>query len=333
MSAIGTEVQGLSRVRVGKTRRRALAAIAAFGVLAAVPMAVEAAGGPVARGAKVVPTQDTPAAVKTALASDGPVVVAFLLPGITEDEIVQKRLNTLQRSGGFRDTKFIVYRITGKTKLGDLPSMFEIKYTPAVAVIRSDDKLSNVWRGMVDEDIIAQSLIDARNAVPKPKPNDPAGLALAKKVNAAYVKVPGVHQEVNAPGGSSVTDMVLSKGLVVSATGTITAGGKVSELVGDRSGSFVKAKDAKCWTAAPKDSASSLSPIETKNVRFSKPVTKGKVIILTARDPRPLYGGKPTEFTIDGKSFQLVQERFGKTTVTYKSLAKAPIVGKPDKVC
>jgi hypothetical protein len=333
VSATGTEVQGLSRVRVGKARRRALAAIAAFGVFAALPMAVEAAGGPVARGAKVVPTKDTPAAIKAALASDSPVVVAFLLPGITEDEIVQKRLNTLQRSGSARDTKFIVYRITGKTKLGDLPSMFEIKYTPAVAVIRSDDKLSNVWRGMVDEDIIAQSLIDARNAVPKPKPSDPAGLALAKKVNAAYVKVPGVHQEIKAPGTTSVSDMLLDKGLVVSATGTVTSGGKASEIIGDRTGTFIRVEGAKCWTPGPKDANPSLSPIETKNVQFSKPVTKGATILLAARDPRPLYAGKPTEFTIDAKTFQLVQERFGKTTVTYKTLAKAPVVGKPDKVC
>ena len=193
MSApLDTEVQGLSRDRVWKTRRRALAAFAGFGMLAAVPFTMGAVGDGtgLARGAKVVPTKDTPAVVKTALHSSGPVVVAFLLPGITEDEIVQKRLNTLQRSSGFRDTKFIVYRITGKTKLGDLPEMFGIKYTPAVAVIQGDDKLSNVWRGIVDEDIIAQSLIDARNAVPQPLKVTPrkgrpsgnaAGIALAAR--------------------------------------------------------------------------------------------------------------------------------------------------------
>ena len=128
-------------------------------------------------------------------------MIAFLLPGITEDEIVQQRLNTLQKNGKFRDTKFIIYRITGSTNLGDLPTMFSVRYTPAVAVIQGDDKLSNVWRGLVDEDIIAQSLIDARAAVPQPikvarrkgsATGAPAGIALARRVNAHYVTVPGI---------------------------------------------------------------------------------------------------------------------------------------------
>ena len=59
----------MSRVRVGKTRRRALAAFAGFGVLAAVPFTMGAVGDGtgLARGAKVVPTKETPAVIKTAV--------------------------------------------------------------------------------------------------------------------------------------------------------------------------------------------------------------------------------------------------------------------------
>jgi hypothetical protein len=318
-----------------------LVALAGFGVLAAVPFTMGAIGDGTGlnRGAKVVPTKQTPAVVKTALHSSGPVVVAFLLPGITEDEIVQKRLDRLQRSGGFRDTKFIVYRITGKTKLGDLPAMFAIKYTPAVAVIQGDDKLSNVWRGLVDEDIIAQSLIDARNAVPhalkvtprKGKPSgNPAGIALAKKVNAAYAKVPGV--SIKATGRLGQVRLVDGRERVFSAT--ISSAGKTVAVVGNPTGLYSQANGARCWTRStnPKDIAGlGEKMIALQGVEFGKPVTSkdGKTKTLVAKDLLKQNGGGQVTYTIDAASSRI---RSG-NTVTYTTLAKAPVMPKPDIIC
>ncbi len=355
MSApLDTEVQGLSRVRVGKTRRRALAALAGFGVLAAVPFTVQAAGGGVAlsRGDKVVPGKETPAVIKTALQSSGPVVVAFLLPGITEDEIVQKRLNTLQRKGGFRDTKFIVYRITGKTKLGDLPTLFDVKYTPAVAVIQGDDKLSNVWRGMVDEDIIAQSLIDARNAVPQPLKVTPrkgepsgnaAGIALAKKVNTAYVRVPGVSVKstgrvgdlVGAEGTGQIR-LVDGKQRLFGAS--VAAAGKTVQLFGNATGLYSKANGALCWTRTTNPKAIAElgdEAIPLQGVRFDKPMKakNGATLTLVGTDLLSQYGGGKLSYTIDAKSFQLTSVKQGATTSTYAALVKAPRFASPDKIC
>ena len=346
MSApLDTEVQGLSRDRVWKTRRRALAAFAGFGMLAAVPFTMGAVGDGtgLARGAKVVPTKDTPAVVKTALHSSGPVVVAFLLPGITEDEIVQKRLNTLQRSSGFRDTKFIVYRITGKTKLGDLPEMFGIKYTPAVAVIQGDDKLSNVWRGIVDEDIIAQSLIDARNAVPQPLKVTPrkgqpsgnaAGIALARKVNASYAKVPGISSK--ATGMTGQVRLVAGRERAFGAT--ISAVGKTVEMVGNPTGLYSKANGAQCWTRStnPKDIATlGDKAIPLRGVRFDKPVKakNGATLTLVGKDMLGQYGGGTITYTINAKSFQVTSVSRGASSSTYATLATAPRFAAPDKIC
>ncbi len=191
MSPTGTEGNGM---RMSRTPKLVIAAVMGLGLIGAVPVLVNAAQkpgattapaasasrgatAPIERGHKVTVTPETPAAVKKALRSSGPVVVAFLLPGVTEDEIVAKRLNALRRERGFRDTTFITYRIVGRTKLGDLPTLFDLKYTPAVAVIQGNDRLSNVWRGLVDEDLIAQSILDARAATPKP----PKPKAKAKK--------------------------------------------------------------------------------------------------------------------------------------------------------
>jgi hypothetical protein len=351
---LDTEVQGLSRDRVGKTRRRALAAFAGFGVLAAVPFTMGAVGDGtgLARGARVVPTKDTPAVVKTALHSSGPVVVAFLLPGITEDEIVQKRLNTLERSSGFRDTKFIVYRITGKTKLGDLPEMFDIKYTPAVAVIQGDDKLSNVWRGMVDEDIIAQSLIDARNAVPQPLKVTPrkgqpsgnaAGIALARKVNASYARAPGVSLKFKGAiggvvGAQGTGQIRLVNGRESKFSFTAQVAGKALAVFGNPTGVYTKAAGAVCWTRStnPKAIASlGDKAIPLRGVRFDKPVKakNGTTLTLVGKDMLGQYGGGKITYTIDAKSSQVTSVSQGANSSTYATLATAPKFAEPDKIC
>ncbi len=353
-ASLDTEVQGISRVRVGKTRRRALAAFAGFGVLAAVPFTMGAVGDGtgLARGAKVVPTKETPAVITTALQSSGPVVVAFLLPGITEDEIVQKRLNTLQRKSGFRDTKFIVYRITGKTKLGDLPAMFDITYTPAVAVIQGDDKLSNVWRGMVDEDIIAQSLIDARAAVPQPlkvtprkgtASGDAAGIALARKVDAAYAKVPGVALKfkggIGGVAGAEGTGQVrLVDGKQRLFAAKVQAPGKAVELVVNPTGLYTKADGALCWTRtanAKVVAALGDAAIPLQGVRFDKPVRakNGATLTLVGKDRLGQYGGGKITYTVDAKSSLLISVTQRGESSTYSALDKAPKFTAPDTIC
>ena len=353
MSPTGTAHKGNMRTGVRTARGRAVAALAGLGVLVAVPLAVQAATGDgLTRGDLVTPSKRTPAVVKSALRGDGPVVVAFLLPGITEDEIVQKRLNTLEKNAKFRDTKFIVYRITGKTRLGDLPTMFSLKYTPEVVVIQGDDKLSNVWRGLVDEDIIAQSLIDARAAVPQPikvagrkgsATGAPAGIALARRVNAHYVKVPGVAAQFSGTfggvaGGSGTSQTRLVDGKARVMSGKAAVGGKSVDLIINRTGLYSKAAGATCWTrtASPKAVADLGDPVvPLQGVRFGAPVKSknGATFTLKATDTLGQYGGGTLVYTIDAKSLELTAVSQGATKATVTALAKAPAIGKPRKIC
>ena len=352
MSPTGTAHNGNMRTGVRTTRGRAIATLAGIGVLVAVPLTVQAAnGGGLARGDLVTPTKSTPAVVKSSLRSDGPVVIAFLLPGITEDEIVQKRLDTLRKNPKFRDTKFIVYRITGATKLGDLPSMFDVKYTPAVAVIQGDNKLSNVWRGLVDEDIIAQSLIDARAAVPQPiavpgrkgtASGAPAGIALAKRVNAHYGKVPGI--STNQTGtfggltgtGTSTLRLVDGRGRVLG--GKAAVGGKSVDIFLNRTGVYSKVTGATCWTRTKsvKAVAALGDPvIPVQGMRFTAPVKSknGATITLSATDTLRQYGVGTIAYTIDAKTLDVVSIKARGTQATLKTLTKAPAIGKPNKIC
>ena len=350
------DTAGHGNARTGvRTARRALMALAGVGVLAAIPFTVDAAVTAtvaVQQGDRVVVTTKTPPVVRRALNSGGPVVVAFLLPGMTEDEIVQKRLNSLQKEGKFKDAKFVVFRITNGTRLGDLPTMFDVKYTPAVAVIQGDDRLSNVWRGLVDEDIIAQSLIDARAAVPHAIRVTPrkggvsgnaAGIALARRVNARYVKVPGLAVQftgtvpgVGQASGSGNIRLVAGRQRAFGAT--VTASGKNASLFMNRTGLYAKGAAAKCWTrnGSAKAVRSLGDPaIPLRGMWFGKPVKSadGKTLTLTGRDLLGQYGGGSIVFTIDATTFDLVSAAQGNAKQTYKALTAAPSLTKPDALC
>lgn len=199
--------------------RRAGIALAAAGAIVAGPLTIAGAQttapatpapatgtaaavssvGALGPGEKLPTDKKMPPAVTNALKGKTPVVVAFLLPGITEDNIVLQRLRDLHKDRKFSDTKVLIYKVTPESKLYELPETLDMTSTPLVAVFQSDGKLSNTWRGLVDKDLIAQSVIDARRDVPRavkvtvPKGGplgDKAGIALAKKVNAHYAKVP-----------------------------------------------------------------------------------------------------------------------------------------------
>lgn len=353
MSPTGTSGNAGARGRVGKSRTRAIMFAAALGALAAVPVAVNAANeapaGPTERGTQFVPGKDTPAAVKTALQGDHPVVVAFLLPGITEDEIVQKRLNNLQKEAKFRDTKFVVYRVQKATKLGDLVERLDIKYTPAVAVFQGDNKLSNVWRGLVDEDIVAQSLTDARNAVPHalralddladPK-GDAAGIALAKKVNKSYAKAKGVSMTGQAIASGAPVEIAfsarLADGAIRSDGGSVTVAGEKLQVFTNITGAYRLVEAAGCWERSMSLKAMQEigdGVIQLGGTAFGKPKKqKDGNWTLPAKD----NSGVVLNYLVDGKSNQVAQVAFGKAgkyVVKYAALDTVPALVKPEKLC
>lgn len=292
-------------------RRRAGIALATVGVCAAVPIGIVVAQtatqpaattvteqaqtpGGLAPG-ETVPTDKTlPKVLRDELAKhDGPVVAGFVLPGVNEDDRVTEWLKDLQKDPKFKDTSVLIYKITPQSRLKDIPDVLEMTSTPVVAVFEKNGKIAATWRGIVDKEMLAQSVIDARTNTPRPlkltptkrgPAGDKAGIALAQKVNKHYSKTPilvetvkGVDRypasEITADGGYESTH-VLRKGMVIGVRelGT-TADGEKYDAIINRKGFFVKRESMNCWihpTVAPSDVINQpLLPLQL--YRFGKP--------------------------------------------------------------
>jgi hypothetical protein len=126
---------------------------------AAAPVAV----APVAPGGQVRAGADTPKAVAKALAGSDVVVVAFLVKGMADDESVAEAVEEA-RTGAASDTgvEWFVYNV-GNDRFGDLADLLGVTGTPSVAVIGRDRILANLWTGLVDAEILSQSVSDAKD--------------------------------------------------------------------------------------------------------------------------------------------------------------------------
>lgn len=136
---------------------------AATAPAAAVPVAVAsvAPGQPVAAG------PNTPKNVARALAGSKVVVVAFLVKGTADDDDVAAALRSVRGDARWTaGTQFFVYDV-GKDTFGDLADLLGATSTPAVAVIGRDRILTNMWTGLVDAEILRQSIADAADTTAK----------------------------------------------------------------------------------------------------------------------------------------------------------------------
>lgn len=293
-------------------RRRAGIALATVGACAAVPIGIVVAQtanqpaattvteqavtpGGLAPGQMVPAEKTLPKVLRDELAKhDGPVVAGFVLPGVNEDERVSEWLRALQKDPKFKDTTVLIYKITPQSRLKDIPEVLDITSTPVVAVFEKNGKIAATWRGIVDTEMLAQSVIDARNNTPHPLKLSPkkggpygdgAGIALAKKINAHYTKLPLVVESVSGvdryptntlteDGGHEETH-VLRKGKTVGVreTGTFADGEKY-EAITNRKGYFLKRESMTCWIASkdtPNDIINQpLLPLQM--YRFGKPM-------------------------------------------------------------
>jgi hypothetical protein len=339
----------------------AIAALAGAGALMLAPIGFGATAG-LTPGQQVTASAKTPKPVKRALTGRHAVVVAFVLPGIAEDDRVAKAIATLQHDKKLaKTTRFMLYRVTSKSHLGDLPTMFDVTETPTVAVIGPDHRLSNIWRGLVDEDLIAQSIADARAAA-KPAPraavhrtkkaavarigtSNPAGLKLAKAVNHAYGRVPGA--VISARGTSSdlgkftgTVRLRLSGGVVTLAEMHLNGSRGSIVTVMNRSGAFVRNAKAKCWvgpTGGQLAEGVGKPFFDFSTTWFAKPRVHGKFVEVRAfqRDEK----GKVSSsvYRIDRSTKRVVSETSSDPaaagTATYSVLKSTPKITVPLPVC
>lgn len=309
---------------------------------AAAPTLVPAAT-PARVGEVVSATDRTPASVRAALAAGDAVVVGILMPGVADDESVQEAIADLRgRTSAAGDVSIFTFTLDKPRAFGDLPDVLDIDGTPSVAVIGRDNTLVNLWRGLVDADLLAQSVDDARDrtpvarrsaAVADPLRGNAAGIALARRVRAAYRAVPGVAIEsvTRGPDGTVRTSMrgALTAGRLMQATGRVTTGGHSAPLRLTPRGVLVRAGGASCWSLLPTGAGqAALRDVIDLHGVFSAPRRKGRDLVLR-QVTRTADGGTQTAaFRIRAATAAVVSGRLvngrQSTSMTVRHLTAAP---------
>lgn len=313
----------------------------------ALPVAVAPAtlGGPVRAGA------DTPKDVVAALGGDDVVVVAFLNAKAADDQKVAAAVRAARADAVVSDgARYFVYTLGGRD-FGDLADVLGVEGTPAVAVIGRDRNLANLFIGLIDGDILRQAVWDAADtaaknvgtsapapAAPRRPSGNPAGIALARKVNAAYADVPGVRFDATlTEAGKTATvtgSSVLEDGEEVASHAVVTIGGRRIDLVSpDGSATYGRPEGQACWKARPDDDADENGPAIELDARFGKPVARGDVILLraTGEDSRGVV--KTSVYTIDAATMQVRSVRAKGLVGTFAALTAAPEIPDPTPVC
>ncbi len=127
----------------------------------AAPVAVAAVG----LGGTVTAGPTTPKPVAKALEGSGVVVVSFVVKGAADDDSVAAALSEVRSDArASKGVAFFTYTV-GKDAFGDLADRLGIAGTPSVAVIGRDRTLVNLWTGLVDAEILRQSVSDAADTV------------------------------------------------------------------------------------------------------------------------------------------------------------------------
>ncbi|MEW6581150.1 MAG: hypothetical protein AB1416_00105 [Actinomycetota bacterium] len=121
---------------------------------------------PTAPGEPVRPGPGTPRPFAAAVQKGKAVVVAFLMPGVADDEAVRKALRVARVAKGARGVAFFTYDLPQARRFGDLPELLDVTGTPTVVVIGRDRRVANVFRGLTDADIVRQAVSDAKDAPP-----------------------------------------------------------------------------------------------------------------------------------------------------------------------
>lgn len=134
----------------------------------ATPAAAAMPAGPLVVGSTVTPGDDTPKKVARALKAGKPVVVTFVLGGIADDDAVRAAVRQVARKGPTsRGVVYATFDVASRRDFGDLPARLDVTGTPTVVVIGRDRQVVNSWTGLVDADMLRQSVSRAQEAVPR----------------------------------------------------------------------------------------------------------------------------------------------------------------------
>jgi hypothetical protein len=109
-------------------------------------------------GTQLRTTPETPVEYVDAVKAGQPVVIMFYVPAGVDDQKVLESLTMLQ--GSFPDYAFLIYDFADPDAYGDLSTLLQVDYPPAVIMIDDTGTIETVWNGYVDEGTLNQDLVD-----------------------------------------------------------------------------------------------------------------------------------------------------------------------------
>jgi hypothetical protein len=314
-------------------------------------------------GATITAGPQTPADAKAALSSSKTVVIAFVVPGAADDDEVAASIARLRgNASASRNVRFLVYKVTSKKPtFGDLPKVLQILGTPTVAVITPDDRLQNMWTGLVDDVLIGQSISTARESAGRgadSSPTKPAkskkltkkeaaanakGQALAKKVDAAYSKVPAVGFTVTGTLEGSPIQVsgvsVYRKGKQVGGTGQFVLKGKTIDLINQGKKTYSRLVGASCWALTSISTMSNEGLLAGTNSTFTAPTRIRDTFLM--RESHIEKGVRETQdVVIDAHTYRILSARIVEgqafdpgATATFSTITNVPTIPTPKPLC
>jgi hypothetical protein len=162
---------------------------------------------------------------------------------------------------------------------------------------------------------------------------DAEGIVLARRVNAAYRRVPGLVMTTRQGPDTQEVTLALAGGRDRAAHIVVTSGGKRSEWIGLSRAGFSREAGAACWTKGDPDT-SSQPAINLNGSRFYAPRASGAVVRLRVLEQIP--GAEDTGYfvyTIDRRSGRVIAQTAGGVTSRWRALARAPRIAAPTALC
>jgi len=158
------------------------------------------------------------------------------------------------------------------------------------------------------------------------------GIALARRVNDAYRRVPGLVLRTRRGRDVEVVTVGLTAGRLRTTHTVAVSGGKRGEWIGLAAASYSRDPGARCWS---KDDPGADHPpaIAVNGSRFYAPVTHGAVVRLRVLAAVPGAGGEYAVYTIDRRTGRIVSEQTGGMTIRWQALTRAPKITAPAPVC
>jgi hypothetical protein len=284
---------------------------------------------------------DTPKNVAGALEGSHVVVIAFVVDGAADDASVAEAVREARSAEGGEAVDWFVYRV-GKDRFGDLADVLGVTETPSVSVIGRDRVLVNQWSGLVDADIVRQSVSDAKDrpaanlaaAGAELGPSSTAGAALAKKVDAATAKAEGfrVKGSFAVAGAGSFDLTVTARRTPASWSGTFAGAGVRFEATGTAKGAHVRVVGASCWAEVP---GTGIAPAAATDpgaglagATVGTPRREGALTLLEVT-----RGGQSVTYAIDRASGELREVRTQAGTLSFEALDTAPEMPDASPVC